>query len=145
MECFTEDFDLHVKQGKMTEERKVELLAKVQKLVDGETTGFAGVERDIRVIKDSETGDMVIDMIAHWMKIDEDDPEAMSMSYASSKSVIKDATPAQLERAVDLMHRIIQSSLIGMDMPGGDVERNAIQSALDAQGREQIFNFMKPE
>ena len=94
MECFTEDFDQHVKQGKMTEERKVELLAKVQKLVDGETTGFAGVERDIRVIKDSETGDMVIDMIAHWMKIDEDDPEAMSMSYASSKSVIKDATPA---------------------------------------------------
>ena len=135
MECFTEDFDLHVKQGKMTEERKVELLAKVQKLVDGETTGFAGVERDIRVIKDSETGDMVIDMIAHWMKIDEDDPEAMSMSYASSKSVIKDATPAQLERAVDLMHRIIQSSLLGMDMPGGDKERADIQRALDEQGR----------
>ena len=43
------------------------------------------------------------------------------------------------------MHRIIQSSLIGMDMPGGDVERNAIQSALDEQGREQMFNFMKPQ
>ena len=29
MELFTEDFDLHIEQGKMTEERKVELLAKI--------------------------------------------------------------------------------------------------------------------
>ena len=29
IECFTEDFDLHVEQGKMTEERKNELLAKI--------------------------------------------------------------------------------------------------------------------
>ena len=53
IECFTEDFDLNIHQGRMTEERKVELLAKIQKIVDGEITAFAGVENDIRVIKDS--------------------------------------------------------------------------------------------
>jgi len=53
IECFTEDFDLNIHQGRMTEERKVELLAKIQKIVDGEITTFAGVENDIRVIKDS--------------------------------------------------------------------------------------------
>ena len=52
----------------MTEERKVELLAKIQKIVDGEITTFAGVENDIRVIKDSQSGDIVVDMIAHFMK-----------------------------------------------------------------------------
>ena len=107
MELFTEDFDLHIEQGKMTEERKVELLAKIQKIVDNDVETFSGVERDVRIVKDSQSGDIVIDMIAHFMKTDEDDPEAMNMSYACSKSVIKNATPAYQERICELMHRII--------------------------------------
>ena len=142
IECFTEDFDLHIEQGKMTQERKVELLEKIQKIVDNETVAYTGVECDIRVNRDSQTGDVVVDMLAHFMKTDEGDAEAMNMSYAACLSVIKNATPATTERACQLMQRIIQSSLIGMDMPGGEKERADIQRALDEQGRKQILEFM---
>ena len=66
----------------------------------------------------------------------------MSMSYAATLSVIKNATPAETQRACELMHEIIQCSLIGMDMPGGEKERADIQRALDEQGREQMFKFL---
>ena len=94
VECFTEDFDLHIEQGKMTVERKFELLEKIKKIVNNDATAFAGVESNINVAKDSNNGDIVIDMIASIMKTDKDDPEAMNMSYAASKSVIKDANKA---------------------------------------------------
>ena len=63
-------------------------------MVDNDATAFSGVERDIRIVKDSQSGDIVIDMLAHIMKTDDDDPTAMSMSYAASLSVIRNATPA---------------------------------------------------
>ena len=78
----------------MTEERKDELLEKILKVVNNDTTAFAGVERDIRVVKDSKSGDIVIDMVAHFIKTDENEPDRMNVSYACAKSVIKNASRA---------------------------------------------------
>ena len=84
---FSEDFDMHIQQGKMTEERKVEMLEKIQRIVNDDATAFSGVESNIRVVKDSN-GDIIIDMLAHIMKTEDGDPESMDMSYAATKSVI---------------------------------------------------------
>ena len=126
----------------MTEERKVELIEKIQKIVDNDATAFAGVESDIRIVKGSMSGEIVIDMLVHFMNSQENDPEAMNMSYAASKSVIRNATQAQLEKSCQLMHQIIESSLIGMDMPGGEQERADVERALDELGRQKMFNFL---
>ena len=119
-----------VNQGKMTEERKAEMLEKIEKIASNDAKVFAGTESDIRVTKDSDSGELVIDMVAHFMKTDEDKPDYMHVSYAAALSRIKYASSQQQEKASQLMNRIIQTSLRGMDMAGGDKERAALEETL---------------
>ena len=42
--------------------------------------------------KDEESGSIVVDMVAHYMVSDEDLPDQMNVSYAATKSIIKNAT-----------------------------------------------------
>ena len=60
-------FDLAIKQGKMTEERKQELLAKISMVASNDLTAFDGAESDIKVSKDAETGKILIDIVVHWI------------------------------------------------------------------------------
>lgn len=84
-----------VNQGKMTEERKAEMLEKIEKIATNDAAVFAGTESDIRVTKDSDSGELVIDMVAHFMKTDEDKPDYMHVSYAAALSKIKHASSQQ--------------------------------------------------
>ena len=61
-----EVFSLALKHGKMTEDRRVELLAKVGKVASNDPTAFAGTESDIKVSQNAD-GDIVVDMVAHWI------------------------------------------------------------------------------
>ena len=119
-----------VNQGKMTEERKAEMLEKIEKIASNDATVFAGTESDIRVTKDSDSGELVIDMVAHFMKTNEDKPDEMHVSYASAVSKIKHASSQQQEKACQLVNRIIQTSLKGMNMVGGDKERAELEESL---------------
>ena len=57
--------------------------------------------------KNEESGDIVIDLVAHFMKTDENDQDRMNISYAAAKSTIKNATIQQQEKASQLMFKII--------------------------------------
>ena len=55
---------------------------------------FAGVEHDIRVVRDNASGDIVIDMVVHFIKEDENESDKLNFSYASCNSTIKNASAA---------------------------------------------------
>ena len=114
----------------MTEQRKVELLEKIEKVATNDASVFAGTESDIRVTKNSDNGEIIIDMVAHFMKSDEDKPEYMNISYATTLSKIKNASIEHQEKTCQLLNRIIQTSLKGMEMAGGDKEHSEIEKSL---------------
>ena len=122
-QTYEETFALAVKQGKMTQERADELLAKVIKVASNDATVFAGVEQDIKVVRDNDSGDIIVDMVVHFIMTDENENDKLNFSYASCNSNIKNATIEQQEKACELMHRIIESSLKGMKMENGDEQR----------------------
>ena len=119
-QTYEDTFALAVKQGKMTQQRSEELLAKVIRVASNDATVFAGVEHDIRVVRDNDSGDIVIDMVVHFIKEDENESDKLNFSYASCNSTIKNASAAQQAKACELMHRIIENSLSGMKMLNGD-------------------------
>ena len=122
-QTYEETFALAVKQGKMTQERADELLAKVIKVASNDATVFAGVEQDIKVVRDNDSGDIIIDMVVHFIMSDENENNKLNFSYASCNSTIKNASIEQQEKACELMHRIIESSLKGMKMENGEEQR----------------------
>ena len=92
VQAYEESLGLAVRHGKMSAERKGELLAKIERVACNDATAFAGVESDIRVATNSESGEIVIDMVAHFMKTDEDRPDYMNVSYAAANCTIANAT-----------------------------------------------------
>ena len=80
--------------------------------------------------KNEESGDIEIDMVAHFIMTDKDREDYMNVSYAAAKCFIQNASIAQRQKAEQLVHRIIETSLKGMNMPGGDAERAQIERSL---------------
>ena len=127
----------------MTERRKEELLAKIKKVADNDATAFAGVESDIQVSRDNQSGDIEIDLAVHFIVSDEDESDKMNVSYSACKSYIKNATIEQQERACVLMNRIIKASLNGMAMEGGENQRAAIEQALNEQASQNMIGLLQ--
>ena len=53
---------------------------------------FAGADYDIKIEKNTENGSITIDMVAHIMKSDENEPDKMNVSYAAACCMITNAT-----------------------------------------------------
>ena len=129
---------MNVKHGKMTQQRKDELLTKITQVANNDVATLAGVEKDIRVVKSNENGEIIIDMVVHFIKTDENAPELINVSYAAALARIQNASISQQERAQGLMTNIIQTSLGGMNMPGGDEAKAEIQKALEEQSKQEM-------
>ena len=129
-QTYKQVFELAVRHGKMTEARKGELLDKIAKVACNDITAFAGTESDIIVSKNEESGDIVVDMVAHFIKTDQEREDYMNVSYAAAKCSIENATLQQRQKAELLVHRIIESSLSGMNLPGSAEERAQLESSL---------------
>lgn len=92
VQTYEEAFDLAIRHGKMTEERKQELLAKIERVSNNDISVFSGVDSDIKIRKNNNDGEIVIDMVVHFMKTDENEADRMNVSYAACKSIIKNAS-----------------------------------------------------
>ena len=88
---------LAVRHGKMTEERREELLARISKVVSNDARASVGTETDIRVSRSSESGKILIDMVAHFMRPDGTKPTCMNVSYAAANCAIQNATSQLLQ------------------------------------------------
>ena len=71
-QSYEDVFGQAIKNGKMSEARMQELLAKISQVASNDVTAFDGLETDIKLYRDGESGSIVIDMLANWMKSDED-------------------------------------------------------------------------
>ena len=72
----------------MTEARRTELFDKLDKVVSNDLTVTQDIESDIQISKNDE-GNLVIDLIAHCMKTNEDAPDKMEIYYAAGLCGIK--------------------------------------------------------
>ena len=93
---YEEVFSLAVRHGKMTEDRKAELLAKIDKVQSNDDSAHAGYEMGIRVYLDDSAGssdrEIIVDLGAHCIMTDEDEADHMEVCYATSKSYLKKAS-----------------------------------------------------
>ena len=91
---------------------------------------FAGTDYDIKVEKNNEDGSILIDMVAHIVKSDEDQPDQMNVSYAAAICMINNARKGSQEKACEFVRRIIKNSLKGLNLEGGEQERATIEQSL---------------
>ena len=104
---FEEFIGLNIKHGKMSEMRKDELIVKIMKVVSNDLEAFTGVETDIKVTQNEANGDISVDLIAHLIRSNEEEPDKMVISYAASVSTIKNASLQAQEKACQLMQRLV--------------------------------------
>ena len=100
-------FGLAVKHGKMTERRRDELLAKVIQISVNDLCAFDGTESDIFLTQDSENRNIFIDLVAHFMQSDEEQPELMNVSYAAAKCTIKNPSVEYQDKSCQLLQHVI--------------------------------------
>ena len=94
-------------------------------------------------MKGDADGEIIIDMVVHFIKSDEHEPEQMNVSYAAALARIKNASISQQEQAQGLMTNLIKTSLGGMNMPGGDEAKAEIQKALEEQSKQQMMRQLQ--
>ena len=141
-QAYEDQFDMAVRHGKMTEERKWELLAKIERIASNDITVFAGIEHDVKIEKKDENGTIVIDLVAHIMKSDENEPDKMNVSYAAAYCSIQNATAQTQEKACQLVQRIVQTFIKGMSIEGEE-ERNMIMQTLTEQGYQKMNSLLQ--
>ena len=127
----------------MTEQRRDELLAKVVQISVNDLCAFDGTESDIRMTQDSENGDIFIDLTAHFMQSDEEQPDLMNVHYAAAKCTIKNASVEYQDKSCQLLKNIIQSTLKTVKLAGGDQERAQVQQRLEEKGRKKLLSFIQ--
>ena len=66
-------------------------------------------------------------MLVNIVMTDENEPDKINVSYAACKSTIKNPSVEQQEKVYEFLLRILQTSLRGMKMPGGEQELAQIQ------------------
>ena len=127
----------------MSEDRRDELLAKITKVASNDAAAFAGTESDIKVSQDEESGNIAIDLIAHWIQSNEDEPDKMLVNYAAAKSTIKNASLQYKEKSCTLIQRIVSTTLKGMHMPGGQQELAVVQQNLTTRGTQLLLQILQ--
>ena len=125
---------LAVKHGKMSEGRREELLAKIARVASNDATAFAGTESDIAVSQGGASGDIAIDVVAHWIISNEDQSDEMMIHYAAAVGTIKNASVQNQDKCKTFMQRILANTLKGLNLPGGQQELDQVQQNLTALG-----------
>ena len=95
------------------------------------------VDSDIKVTQDGdgENRTFHIDMLVNIIMTDENEPDKINVSYAACKSSVTNPTAQQQEKVYGFLLRILQTSLRGMTIPGGEQELAQIQEDLESIAR----------
>ena len=88
----------HVDKGKMTEDRRQELINKIEEAVNSVNI-VANIEKDIKLYRKEGNREIVIDLLVYWMRENEETPDSMDIFYAASNSPF---------RQTELEHELMQ-------------------------------------
>ena len=112
-----------LKNGKVSENRRDELLAKIMKVKDTDHTAFAGAEWSINLTADeNDTSSIEVDLVAHYIVSNKNEPDTMTVNYAAAKTIIKSATTQYTQKSIDKLNLIITKTVEKLKVPGGDQE-----------------------
>ena len=112
----------------MSEARKQALLDKISQVasqVASDDITTVEVNSDIKLYRDVESGNIVIDILVNWMASNKEQPHRMSISYAASNSVIKQPSSEDEEKMRELLERNIANTIKRFKMPNDEEPQNA--------------------
>ena len=95
----------------MLETRRQELLDKIAKVASNDITQFDGLDYDIKLNRDEENDSIVIDLLANWMRTDQENPDRMAVSYAASKSAITRPHREHIEKMNKHLETIVKNTI----------------------------------
>ena len=128
---FEEGLAAALKHGKVSENRRDELLAKIMKVKDSDHTAYAGAEWSIQLTADeNDTSSIEVDLLAHYIVSNEYVPDTMTVNYAATKTTIKNATKQYTQKSIDKLNLIITKSVEKLKVPGGAEELQTILASL---------------
>ena len=135
-------FALEVECGNMTYERSEEMLSKIDKIATNDLQLHENVNDYANIKVSTNNREIIVDLMVHLIVHHYEDPGAMNVTYATCKSVIKNASREQLERTCKLMHDLIKNSTNGLRMPYNEEMLVSIQQRLSEEGLEQLLILM---
>ena len=83
---------------------------------------FDGVDSDIKLYRDEENGNIVIDLLANWMRSDQEEPDRMAISYAASKSAITLPHPEHEAKMNKHLETNIKNTTKSLKMPDEETQ-----------------------
>ena len=132
-----------LKNGKVSENRRDELLAKIMKVKDTNHTAFAGAEWSIDLTADeNDTSSIEVDLLAHYIVSNENEPDTMTVNYAAAKTTIKSATTQYTQKSIDKLNLVITKTVEKLKLPGGAEELQTILANLEEQGKNQLMALL---
>ena len=132
-----------LKNGKVSENRRDELLAKIMKVKDTDHTAFAGAEWSIQLTADeNDTSSIEVDLLAHYIVSNENEPDTMTVNYAAAKTTIKSATTQYTQKSIDKLNLVITKTVEKLKLPGGAEELQTILANLEEQGKNQLMALL---
>ena len=82
----------------------------------------ASIQYDIKVSMNDE-GKIVVDMLAHRMQTNEDEPDRMTVNYAACLTMIKNPSMEWIDKMNTLLETIITKTLSGWKGPNIGAEK----------------------
>ena len=109
----------------MTEDRKTELLNKINMVASSDPTASPDPESNIKVTR-AEADSYLVDILVHFVIPNEDDDDRMDIHFAACKGFINNANQHNQEQACQKLKDICVATLKTINLPGGVDERDEI-------------------
>ena len=119
----------------MSELHKDNIMSKIIQVKSGETSAIAATEWDITVkASENDRSEIIVDLVAHYIISNEEASDTMTVSYATANSLITNASQAYAAMTKNLMGKIIDDTLKGLNVPNGTAELARITNSLKESG-----------
>ena len=88
---------------------------------------------------------MIVDLVVHYIVSNEEEPDKMTVKYATTYSYIKNASEEQYENSCQILQKIITDSLKPFNFEGGQQEREYVQAQQLEEGKKQLWAVFQPK
>ena len=136
---FEDSLGLNLKQGKMTQLRYDELMAKILKVKSGDLQATAGIEHNIKVIASDAGGssDMKVDVVVHYIVSNENESDKMFVYYAAANSLIQNASEEYWDKTVAFLTRIVTNTIKAFKFESDEQHQNILAQLIE-NGKTQL-------
>ena len=121
-----EILDLPVKNKKMIEERRTELLAKIEQVTSNDLTAFDDLESDIKLIK-MDGGNILVEFLANQMMSYENANDQMDIHISTWRSLVKKLSLQHQQKCHYFFSRIVYNSMERFDVADDAIRQTSLK------------------